>query len=146
MSIRSIFPALSLGLTLMVASAATHAGLSAELHKSPWCGCCTGYAEALEAAGYTVDTVEHDNMERVRADHEVPAHLGSCHTTLIEGYVVEGHVPLAAVGRLLEERPPIAGIVLPGMPTGVPGMPVARPDEVRVLELGSNAGALFSVL
>ena len=121
------------------------ASAEAVVYKSPWCGCCTGYSEALRAAGYQVREEEHEDMNPIKARFGVPAGMTSCHTTVIGGYVVEGHVPLAAVERLLAERPDLPGIALPGMPQGVPGMPGERPERLEVLKLGAEAGAVYSV-
>ena len=128
-------------------SAISTAAASAEavVYKSPWCGCCTGYSEALRRAGYEVREEKHEDMNPIKERFGVPAGMASCHTTVIDGYVVEGHVPLAAVERLLAERPKLHGIALPGMPTGVPGMPGERPERIEVLKLGADAGRIFSV-
>ena len=121
------------------------ASAEAVVYKSPWCGCCTGYSEALRAAGYEVREEEHEDMNPIKRRLGVPEDMTSCHTTVIGGYVVEGHVPLAALERLLSERPEIHGIALPGMPTGVPGMPGPRPERIEVLKLGADAGELYSL-
>ena len=121
------------------------ASAEAVVYKSPWCGCCTGYSEALRAAGYTVREEKHEDMNPIKERLGVPIGMTSCHTTVIDGYVIEGHVPLAAVERLLTERPDLHGITLPGMPQGVPGMPGERPARLEVLKLGDSAGEIFSV-
>lgn len=94
----------------------------AEVHLSPTCTCCTEYAAYLRRNGWTVEEIEEQDISAFQGDLDVPEAARGCHTTLIDGYVVEGHVPLAAVERLLAERPAIDGIALPGMPLGSPGM------------------------
>ena len=95
---------------------------TAEVHLSPTCTCCTEYAAYLRRNGWTVEEIEEQDISAFQGDLGVPESARGCHTTLIDGYVVEGHVPLAAVERLLAERPAIDGIALPGMPLGSPGM------------------------
>lgn len=76
----------------------------------------------LQDNGVSVETVMVDDTAAVKEDHGIPEELWSCHTTLIDGYYIEGHVPVDVIARLLEERPAIDGIALPGMPSGSPGM------------------------
>lgn len=93
------------------------------VHKTPWCGCCTVWAEQAEAAGFTVEMRDHDDLGPIKQALGVPAGQGSCHTAEIGGYFVEGHVPFEQITRLLQERPEgAAGIAVPGMPLGSPGM------------------------
>jgi len=121
----------------MLAVADFGAGQSITLYKSPNCGCCSGHAEALEAAGFTVTIEETDDLDLVKQTHSIPAGGASCHTSVIGDYVVEGHVPLEAIEKLLAEKPDIAGIGLSGMPIGTPGMPGRKiaPYEVYQLSL-----------
>ena len=88
------------------------------VYKTPSCGCCNGWIEHLEAAGFEVDARNIRDLMSIKRDAGVPVQLSSCHTALIDGYVVEGHVPIEQVQRMLAERPDIAGIAVPGMPTG----------------------------
>jgi hypothetical protein len=110
-------------------------GLSAVTFKSPTCGCCTGYVRFLESHGVRVRVaLENDaKLERFKDSLGVPANVRSCHVTRVAGYLVEGHVPLAALVKLLRERPHVDGIALPGMPVGVPGMPGTSPEPHRVV-------------
>lgn len=106
------------------------------LYRSPTCGCCLGYAEALRAEGFTVEVIEDRDMRAVKAQYAIPATKESCHTSVIDGsYVVEGHVPLEAVKTLLQDRPDIAGIGLPSMPSGTPGMPGPKFGSYKVYQL-----------
>ena len=112
-------------LCLAFAPCALHAeeALQATLYKDPSCGCCAEYGRYLEANGYQVAVVDSgEELDALNARFGVPEHLQGCHATVIEGYVIEGHVPVAAISRLLQEKPPIPGISLPGMPGGSPGM------------------------
>jgi hypothetical protein len=105
-----------------------------EVWKMRSCPCCAGWAKHFEAAGFTTRIEEVDDVGAVRAEAGVPADLGGCHTSKVAGYVVEGHVPVSAVQRLLAERPVILGISVPGMPLGSPGMEIegepAEPYDV----------------
>lgn len=92
-----------------------------EVWKSPTCGCCHEWIAQLEANGFSV-TVHDDGNTAVRGRLGMPARYGSCHTALVEGYAVEGHVPARDIRRLLRERPSAVGLAAPGMPVGSPGM------------------------
>lgn len=92
-----------------------------DVWKSPSCGCCKGWIEHLEAAGFVVRAHDTGNTA-VRARLGIPARLGSCHTGQVGGYAVEGHVPARDIRRLLAEKPKAVGLVVPGMPVGSPGM------------------------
>lgn len=92
------------------------------VHKDPNCGCCSLWGQHLEQAGFRVSYVNSSDLPSVRQKYRVPATLQSCHTGVVDGYVVEGHVPAADVRRLLAERPKVLGIAVPGMPVGSPGM------------------------
>ena len=95
-----------------------------EVYKSPSCGCCTKWVAHLRSHGFAVETKDTDNVDEVKARHRVPGQLRSCHTALVAGYVIEGHVPAADVQRLLNERPAVLGLAVAGMPIGSPGMEV----------------------
>ena len=92
------------------------------VYKTPTCGCCGKWVEHLEGAGYKVVVNDVNDLTGIKNMHGVPPGLRTCHTGLIEGYVVEGHVPAEFITRLLEEKPDIRGIGVPGMPIGSPGM------------------------
>jgi hypothetical protein len=102
-----------------------------EVWKNRGCGCCSAWAQHLERAGFVVAAVhEVEDAAAVGAAAGVPADLSGCHTAKVAGYVVEGHVPAAAVQRLLAERPAVLGLAVPGMPVGSPGMEIAgQPAE-----------------
>jgi len=93
--------------------------------RDPGCGCCLNWVAHLEKAGFKVTVAESQNMAGVKDSRGVPKAARSCHTGVIAGYVIEGHVPAADVRRLLKERPAIKGLAVPGMPLGSPGMEVS---------------------
>ncbi len=92
------------------------------MYKDPNCGCCGDWAKHLKAEGFTVtEKLSHD-MGSVKSEYGVPAALASCHTAIVDGYIIEGHVPADDIKRLLKERPAITGLTAPGMPMKSPGM------------------------
>jgi len=109
--------------------AATSASTTAQakpevvMYKPPTCDCCTGWAEHLRREGFTVVVHKSEEMDAIKAEHGVTRQLASCHTALVDGYVIEGHVPAADVERLLKDRPAdVVGLTAPGMPQKAPGM------------------------
>ena len=122
-------------LRLLPAPAEAAPGAEVTVYKSPTCGCCTEWVGHLRRHGFRVRTEDLTDLSSIKTRHGVPAALQSCHTALVEGYVVEGHVPADLVERLLRERPRIAGLAVPGMPVGSPGMevPGVPADRYRVL-------------
>lgn len=111
------------------------------VYKTASCGCCNGWVEHLREAGFTVDARDVRDLMSVKRDSGVPVQMSSCHTAIIDGYVVEGHVPAEHVARMIEERPDIAGIAVPGMPIGSPGMEGANPEPYQVLTFGHDGTA-----
>jgi hypothetical protein len=106
------------------------------VHKDPNCGCCTGWVQHLQKAGFTVKTVETTDLDAVKARLGVPADLAACHTAQVAGYLVEGHVPAVALKRFLAEKPNAAGLAVPGMPVGSPGMEGGNPQLYGVVLFG----------
>ncbi|MEO0869745.1 MAG: DUF411 domain-containing protein [Cyanobacteria bacterium J06642_11] len=102
----------------------SQAALASEINvfRSPTCGCCGLWIEHMRDAGFQVNDQITEDMTAVKEQYGVPENLKSCHTTVVDGYVVEGHIPAEDVARLLTEKPDIAGISVPGMPIGSPGM------------------------
>lgn len=90
--------------------------------RSPTCGCCEGWVAHMRANGFEVEDNVVEDIEAVKREHNIPTDLASCHTAIVNGYVIEGHIPAADVSRLLTEKPDVAGIAVPGMPIGSPGM------------------------
>ena len=115
----------------------------AMVYKNPWCGCCIGWVEHLEANGFAVTVEDSDDLAPVKARLGVPAHLESCHTAVIEGYTIEGHVPAVAIEKLLATRPALTGLAVPGMPMGSPGMEGATSEAYDVIAFGPDGESVF---
>lgn len=112
---------------------ASAAGPVIEVYKSATCGCCTGWVKHLEANGFTVRAHNVPAPSEYREKAGLPNELGSCHTAMVNGYAIEGHVPAADIKRLLKEKPKAIGLTVPGMPMGSPGMEGPRSDAYDVL-------------
>ncbi len=118
----------------------------ATIFKNPQCGCCETYGEYLRQNGYKVKTVATHDLPLIQQRQGVPAGLEGCHTTLIGGYFVDGHVPIATFDRLLAQRPDINGITLPGMPTGSPGMGGPKTEPFKIYAVGEKgATSVYAV-
>lgn len=119
------------------------------VYRSESCGCCGAWVDLARAAGYDVRVEMRDDMNAVKTKFGVPADMASCHTVLIGGYVLEGHVPFDHVTKLLAEQPKdIIGIAVPGMPRGSPGMemPDGSVDEFQVMGFARNGQSrIFSL-
>ena len=113
----------------------------ATLYKNPQCGCCEGYADYLRGNGFEVDVRPTMELAEISRRAGVPAEIQGCHTMFIDDYVIEGHVPIGTIDRLLPERPQIAGITLPGMPLGSPGMGGARNGTWTIYAIPADGGA-----
>lgn len=111
--------------------------------KTPWCGCCQVWVDAIEKAGYTVTTKDMDDLSLIKKQGGVPKAMEACHTAVLEGerkYVLEGHVPLQAIEKLIAERPDIRGIATPGMPMGSLGMGYDDKARYTVYAYGGKKG------
>jgi hypothetical protein len=106
-----------------------------EVYKDPTCGCCTNWVKHLQDNGFTTRVTESSNLAELKKKNGIPQQAQSCHTGLVDGYVLEGHVPAADVKRLLKERPAVLGLAVPGMPIGSPGMevPNVKPQPYNVV-------------
>lgn len=131
----------TLAATACLPALAAPARTPMEVWKDPNCGCCKDWVELMEKAGFAV-TVHDTGNSAVRAKLGLPQRLGSCHTALVGGYLLEGHVPAADVRRLLKEKPKALGLAVPGMPVGSPGMDGpeygGRKDAYDVLLVSKN--------
>jgi hypothetical protein len=114
-----------------------------KLYKSPTCGCCNGYVSALKDEGFDVDATNLTNLNPIKEKYNIPRSMQSCHTSIIGKYFIEGHIPLEAVKKLLDEQPDIDGIALPGMPSGTPGMPGSRNSPLVIYQLKSGQYSEF---
>lgn len=103
------------------------------VYKNPTCECCEKWAEHLRKRGFRVDIHVADDLNAVKKKYGVPDKLATCHTAVVGSYVVEGHVPADVIQRLVRERPVVAGIAVPGMPRGVPGMESPFKDPYDVI-------------
>lgn len=115
------------------------------VYKSQYCGCCGGWVEHMEANGFNVVTRNTEDMAAVKERLGVRPEHASCHTAVVDGYIVEGHVPADDVKRLLTERPKVAGVAAPGMPIGSPGMEQGDTKQpYDVVSFGPQGAAVFS--
>lgn len=104
------------------------------VYRDPNCRCCEGWMEHLTAQGFQPEMISTPDIDAIKQQYGVPQSLSSCHTALIDSYVIEGHVPASDIQRLLSERPDLRGITVPGMPVGTPGMEMGnRQDDFAVL-------------
>jgi hypothetical protein len=120
----SLCAAAGFGLAVARAEQTPKGGASVVVFKSPTCGCCSLWAEHVRSAGFQVDvqTVGDEKLSAVATEGGVTEDLRSCHTAKVGAYTIEGHVPASDIQRLVKEKPAIAGIAVPGMPMGSPGM------------------------
>ena len=126
---------------LLVAGCAGKSPLSGEaimIYKSQSCGCCGLFTQYMNQRGLAVETVIVEDISTIKSQYAIPATMESCHTSVIGGYVVEGHMPIEAVEKLLREKPDIKGIALPGMPSGAPGMPGSQQGPFVVYALQND--------
>lgn len=133
---------IGLFLGISTVSAAT----AVTLYKSPTCECCAKYVQYLEKNGFAVKAINQDDMDAIKKRHGT-ARAASCHTALIDGYVVEGHVPVRAISKMLNEKPDIIGISAPGMPENSPGMGEEKPGTLTIYAIpkGNAKLTVFSV-
>jgi hypothetical protein len=103
------------------------------VYKDAGCGCCKSWVEHLIKHGYRVDAKDTPDMTEVKRALGVPDALSACHTAVVNGYLIEGHVPAADIARLLKEKPKVRGLAVPGMPMGSPGMEGTRTQHYQVL-------------
>ncbi len=98
------------------------AGTPMMVYKDPNCGCCHNWVEIMRTSGFEVSVRDTGDMTSIKSRYKVGRNLASCHTALVGGYVVEGHVPADVIRKLLADKPKVVGIAVPGMPVGSPGM------------------------
>lgn len=104
------------------------------VYRSPTCGCCGKWLQHLRDNQFSIEDIVTDDMQSVKQKYGVPAAMQSCHTAVIDGYVIEGHVPVRDIQRMLKVKPKIVGIAVPGMPVGTPGMEMGgRKDPYKVV-------------
>jgi hypothetical protein len=114
------------------------------LYKNPQCSCCEKYATYLRGHGYSVTVKATHDLSLIRRQLGVPQSLEGCHTMAVDRYVVEGHVPVKTLNKLLTERPDIKGISLPGMPPGSPGMGGRKVEPFKMYEISKGTSKVFA--
>ncbi len=139
---RSILLIAGLGvLTAAFVSPGRHGAEPATItvYHSPTCGCCKQWITYLKANGFAVKSIEQEDLSDIKAEAGITGKLVSCHTALVQGYVIEGHVPAGDIQRLLKEKPKITGLTAPGMPGAGPGMDTGKePYEVLTFDAKGN--------
>lgn len=136
--IRRILSQAFLASTLGIPALAIAATPVIDVYKSASCGCCGEWVKHLKANGFKVHTHNVANPSDYREKGGIPNELGSCHTGMVRGYAIEGHVPASDIKRLLAEKPKAKGLAVPGMPLGSPGMEGPRKDPYDVLLVQAN--------
>lgn len=116
------------------------------LYQSSTCGCCEDYRAYLIEQGFTVQSVYAEDRTALRQQYQIPVLMESCHTAVIEGYFVEGHVPVTVIEKLLREKPDIDGIALPAMPEGSPGMPGEQLEPFIIYALSGGESSEFMTI
>ena len=136
----------NVGITLaddeVSSSAESHEQTHVTMHKNPGCGCCDKWADHMRSAGFSVTSIEDPDIYAFKETQKIPGPLMSCHTAIVAGYFVEGHVPANDILQLLREKPAhVTGIAVPGMPLGSPGMEHSRPQSFKTVALLSDGSA-----
>lgn len=134
-----------IAMTALAAPPASAQSREVTLHKNPDCQCCDGYADYLRENGFTVTVKPTHDLAQMSRAAGIPDAFQGCHLSQIDGYVVSGHVPVGTVNRLLSERPDIAGVTLPGMPLGSPGMAGLKTEPFTIYEIGDAAPEIYAV-
>ncbi len=132
--LKTVLAALVLGLAVP----AFAAGTSANIYMNPNCGCCGEYAKYLRANGFEVKEIPVHNLAQIHADNQVPERLAGCHIMKVGPYIFVGLIPVDSVKRVLEEKPLIKGLTLPGMPAGAPGMPGMKRGPLNVYYISND--------
>jgi hypothetical protein len=117
-----------------------------EIFKTPTCGCCNGYVSFLEKEKFKVKQTDMGSLHTIKQKFNIPLEMQSCHTTIMDKYFIEGHVPLEAINKLLKEQPDIDGIALPGMPIGTPGMPGDKYEPYVIYQLIDGKFSVFMTI
>lgn len=144
---RKFLTASALALALPLATAATKKVpaktklTTITVYKSPTCGCCAHWIEHLKNAGFDTKVIDSNDMDAVKLAQRVPNEMMSCHTAVVGGYFVEGHVPAEDIKKMLAERPKALGLAVPGMPMGSPGMEMGGQVDVYSVYLVQADGS-----
>ena len=127
----ALIAAAAAGATVL-ATGSGPANATGVIYKSPTCGCCSAWTEQMAAAGLKLEVSHPADLGAIKDQYGIPYDMSSCHTAVIEGYAFEGHVPISHVKRVLAEHPAVAGLAVPGMPGGSPGMESAPAEPYTV--------------
>lgn len=141
---RAVLIAVAGAAAILAGQPARAAGPAIHVVKGRGCGCCTAWADILAGDGFsvTIEEIDPENLDAVMVAAGIPLKYGSCHTARVEGYAIEGHVPVADIRRLLAERPDAVGLAVPGMPMGSPGMgPENEREAYDVLLIARDGSA-----
>ena len=131
----SLIALVFLGYAIFGAESKDVNAVQVDLYKSSSCGCCEVYSKYLDQSKYNVNKKNVESMNSIKSKYKIPSDMQSCHTSIVEGYFVEGHIPVEAVNKLLDERPEIDGIAMPGMPSGSPGMPGSKNEDFIIYSI-----------
>ncbi len=141
---RTFLAASAAAIALGFARANAGEAVKVVVHRDPSCGCCKAWAARLRAAGFDVEVIDEADMKAVKKRLGVPEKLASCHTAEVAGYVIEGHVPVVSIQKLLAEKPKAAGLAAPGMPIGSPGMEMgSKKDVYEVILFGPEGESSY---
>jgi hypothetical protein len=135
------------GVPLAIAGSVRAAPVAVTLYKNPECGCCEGYVDYLRHHGFEVTSKPTNDLAEISRKAGIPSDFQGCHTAFIGDYVVDGHVPVEAINKLLTEHPAIKGITLPGMPPGSPGMYGEKAGLFTIYAIGQDGkSSVFTTL
>ena len=115
-----------------------------KVYKSPTCGCCGEWVKHMQANGFKVEATDMNDVSPIRRRYGVPGELASCHTAIVGGYAIEGHVPADDIKRLLRERPKAIGLSVPGMVVGSPGMEQGPPEPYNTVIFDAQGYRVFA--
>ena len=131
-------------LAVLAGCAAAERGDLVTVYKSPTCGCCGEWVKHLRADGFKAEVHDLDDVSPIRRRYGVPGALASCHTAIVGGYAIEGHVPASDIKKLLRERPKVLGLSVPGMVVGSPGMEQGKPEPYETLAFDERGYRVFA--
>lgn len=144
---KNLIVSLSIAVFLLLVGTQFHLSYAADdyaanntvkVYKSPTCGCCRKWVTHLKNNGFKVESVNTNRMNSVKKRLGVPGNLQSCHTAVVNGYVIEGHVPAKDIKNLLNQKSKVVGLAVPGMPAGSPGMEWIKKDKYSVISFDKN--------
>nr|WP_245479724.1 DUF411 domain-containing protein [Hansschlegelia zhihuaiae] len=144
-TLMSLAAGLGASLVTIGSTSVSASGTSIEVTRSPSCGCCSAWIAHLRRAGFSIEEKLLDDLTPFKARLGVPDDLQSCHTAMVGGYVIEGHVPAQEILRVLAQRPTATGLAVAGMPIGSPGMETGGPpDRYDVVLFGARGRQIFA--